>query len=113
MGWHSLIMITLFFSGEWTLGAVNMLRIFAKVFPEKNYNAEADHMRQCVQNTLLNSQTINGQSVQGILYANKRYFIPFGWWANPVLSAASTGWAVLNDKQYNPFFLGGAYNINY
>jgi len=101
------------FSGEWSLGAANMLKIFDQIFPGKGYASEAQHIRDCVQKELLATQSINGQSVTAIKYSNKRYYIPFGWWANPVLSAASTGWAVMMDKDFNPFYLGGAYQINY
>ena len=34
-----------------------------------------------IENELV--QTVDG--IQGVLYANQRYYIPFGWWANPVL----------------------------
>lgn len=47
---------------------------------------------------------------QGLLYASKRYFIPFGWYANPVPSTASTAWAVMDHYDYNPFAFGGHYN---
>jgi hypothetical protein len=43
----------------------------------------------------------------GYLYANKRYEIPFGWWANPLPSLASTAWAVMTDRDFDPFILGG------
>lgn len=46
---------------------------------------------------------------QGLLYASKRYFIPFGWYANPVPSTASTAWAVMDQYGYNPFTFGGHY----
>lgn len=46
---------------------------------------------------------------QGLLYASKRYFIPFGWYANPVPSTASTAWAVMDHYGYNPFTFGGHY----
>jgi len=41
------------------------------------------------------------------LYANRRYEIPFGWWANPLPSMASTAWAIMTDHDFNPFILGG------
>ena len=41
------------------------------------------------------------------LYANKRYEIPFGWWANPLPSLASTAWSILDDNWFDPFVLGG------
>lgn len=105
------------FSGEWTFGAINMLRIFANEYQSYNsseFLAEATYMRQTIDNQLLqNGVVINNTQVDGINYANKRYYIPFGWWANPLLATASTGWAVLADSNYNPFILGGAYVSSY
>jgi len=101
------------FSGEWTLGAANMLRTIASAYNSSaaaSLQAEANHMRQAVSSQL--TQTFNyptGESATAILYANKRYYIPFGWWANPLPSMASTGWAVMTDNNFNPFYLGGAY----
>jgi len=42
-----------------------------------------------------------------LLYANKRVWIPFGWFANAMPATASSGWAVMVYKCYNPFILGG------
>ena len=47
------------------------------------------------------------------LYANARFFIPWGWFANPIGSTASTGWAVFWDYLYNPFELGGGFNTTF
>jgi len=47
------------------------------------------------------------------LYANNRFFIPWGWYANPVGATSSTGWAVFNDFDYNPFVIGGGYNSTF
>ena len=49
----------------------------------------------------------NADGSAAYLYANKRYFIPWGWWANPIPSLASSAWVVLIDENYNPFILGG------
>jgi hypothetical protein len=46
----------------------------------------------------------------GVAYASTRYFIPFGWYANPILSTASTSWNIMLDYNYNPFAIGGAYD---
>lgn len=43
------------------------------------------------------------------LYASKRYFIPFGWFANPLPSLTSTSWAIMTQYQYNPFNPKGGY----
>jgi len=47
------------------------------------------------------------------LYANKRFFIPWGWYANPIGATSSTSWAVCNDWNYNPFMLGGGANSTF
>jgi len=101
------------FSGEWTLGAINMLRIFAEEYSNPLYREEGQHMLNIVKAQLVRSEVIDQQNVIGVLYANKRYWIPFGWWANPVLSTVSTSWTVLVDSEYNPLHLGGEYKVNY
>jgi hypothetical protein len=42
------------------------------------------------------------------LYASKRYQIPFGWYANPLPSTASTGWMIMVADDYDPFAYGGS-----
>jgi len=97
------------FSGEWSFGAVNMLRTLAKQLPAhaQVLRNEADNIRQAIDDFLttydndVNSDVVN--------YANKRYKIPWGWWANPISSTASVAWAVMVDSNYNPFQVGGDY----
>jgi len=101
------------FSGEWTLGAINMLRIFASEYNNLSYQTEAKFMRDAIENQLIGTATIGSTPVTGVKYSNIRYYIPFGWWANPLLSVASTGWTVFADNDFNPFYLGGAYKVNY
>jgi len=101
------------FSGEWTLGGINMLRVFSKAFNDASFNHEADYMRAAITRELYTEDIIDGVKTRGVLYANKRYFIPFGWWANPLMSSASTGWTVLVDSAFNPFYLGGQYLSDY
>jgi len=101
-------------SGEWTLGASNMLRILAGIYHDQaaTLNAEADFMLNNVVNQLTRTETIDGVVAKGILYASKRYWIPFGWWANPLLSTVSTGWTVLLEKNHNPLNLKGEYIVD-
>jgi len=101
------------FSGEWSLGAINMLKIFANEYNDPSFLTEAKFMRDAIENQLLATETIDGESTTGVLYANKRYWIPFGWWANRLLSTVSTSWTILVDKDFNPFHFGGAYTVNY
>ena len=45
------------------------------------------------------------------LYSNRRFFVPFGWWANPVPAASSTAWALLVERGFNPFQLKQLANV--
>jgi len=101
------------FSGEWTFGAINMLRIMAQITSNSTYSTEADSLRVYIQQQLTQTLTINGVACTGVSYSNKRYWIPFGWWANPLMSTASTSWATMVDSNFNPFFLGGRYLTDY
>jgi len=101
------------FSGEWTAGGINMLRIFTSALGDPSFAVEAEAIRQQIEYKLTETQTINGVDCRTVKYANKRYYIPFGWWANPLDSIASTAWAVFMDSNWNPLYLGGAYNTTY
>ncbi|MDP2920865.1 MAG: hypothetical protein Q8O12_00655, partial [Candidatus Omnitrophota bacterium] len=96
-------------SGEWTAGAVMAVRKLAFYY-QKNHpewvselNNDAITMREGIET--LKREVAPGQTAY--LYANKRYLIPFGWWANAVLSTASTMWTYFIDKGFDPFVLGG------
>jgi len=106
-------------SGEWTLGAINWLRVLAA---HKGYNTsvrqalqnEADYMRAAIDSELLmDAPTQNGTTHTQMKYASDRYYIPFGWWANPIGAIASTAWAVAVDSNFNPLMLNGAYSSEY
>jgi len=100
------------FSGEWTFGAINMVKVLANHYTQSRDQLlqEAAFMRQAIEKKLLDHSAPFGESVK---YAGARYFIPFGWWANPIPSAASTAWAALEDADYNVFMLGGQYVSTY
>ena len=34
----------------------------------------------------------------GMLYANTRFFIPWGWYSNAISSLCSTGWSVMEEE---------------
>jgi len=107
------------FSSEWTLGATNMLQVIAAQYSndqntQKALQAEADYIRQRVEMELVTNGLLkDGTYTSGTLYANKRYFIPFGWYANPVWNTAAIGWTVAYDSKFNPFYLGGDYKSDY
>jgi len=103
-------------SGEWTFGAINTLRVLAQEYQNRGDISTAqallDESNVTEKATRLELTTVvdfNGVDAETILYSNKRYWIPFGWWANPIPSLASTSWAVFLDLGYNPFRFGGAY----
>jgi len=102
------------FSGEWTFGAVNMFRILANETQDPDMKTlwmkNSLFMRKAISDTLTHSFPLNGTTVTAVMYANTRYYIPFGWWSNPLPSTSSSSWAVLIDGNFNPFYLGGDYH---
>lgn len=46
------------------------------------------------------------------LYASSRFFIPFGWFSNPIPSTTSTAWSIMLYYNFNPFSVTGTYNAN-
>jgi len=107
-------------SGEWTWGAVFMTRRLSKEYETSKPDWSAD-LKKDYQSMIKYMQKevvpcddgvwCDGGLVQkdgSYLYANKRFFIPWGWYANPIGATSSTAWAVLNDFLYDPFILGGS-----
>eukprot|EP01060_Flectonema_neradi_P024738 TRINITY_DN33618_c0_g1_i1.p1 TRINITY_DN33618_c0_g1~~TRINITY_DN33618_c0_g1_i1.p1 ORF type:complete len:888 (+),score=167.09 TRINITY_DN33618_c0_g1_i1:76-2739(+) len=108
------------FSGEWTFGAINWARVMAN---ESGYSktiidsiiSDADFMRSSIEQELMLSTPVQSgfNTHPSVAYANLRYYIPFGWWANPLPSMASTSWAVAVDSSFNPLNILGRYSSNY
>jgi len=111
---------TLIWSGEWTWGAVFMLRRVAAEYTKAGKGGWAAELKKDADTMVKHMQKevvpcddgvwCDGGLVQkdgSYLYANKRFFIPWGWYANPIGATSSTAWGVLNDFNYNPFQLGG------
>ena len=100
-------------SAEWTAGAIpatlQLTQYYLKMNPASAKEAEQDALSMQEGNEALSEvYTYDGHTIlKGYKYANMRYFIPFGWWANPIKSDASTVWPELNLKGYDPFVLGG------
>ena len=44
------------------------------------------------------------------LYSSKRYFIPFGWYGNPIPSTAASAWVILIADRFDPFGFAGEPN---
>lgn len=116
-------------SGEWTAGAINMVYVLMDLYKDDparsliltsdyntmitgvrnlgtdKYQSESPAFPMMPQNY---SSLINLPSNKlGYMYASKRYYIPFGWYANPLPSLCSTSWMVMVGKKFNPFILGG------
>ena len=98
------------FSGEWTYGAINWLRIMVNDSGYKsewisNLQSDISAMEFGLETYLYTSTKINNSTddMKSVKYANKRYWIPFGWYANSIPATASTAWAVTNGAKYNPF----------
>lgn len=101
-------------SGEWSLGAVNTAMVLARYYqndPEKVslLIAQAKNILRGViaETTNLQGEAHSGTAKLSYLYANKRTFIPFGWFSNKMPSTASTAWALMVNRCFNPFELGG------
>eukprot|EP00756_Hemistasia_phaeocysticola_P062560 Hpha_TRINITY_DN6004_c0_g1::TRINITY_DN6004_c0_g1_i1::g.63358::m.63358 len=102
------------FSGEWTLGAVNWMRTLAASpaltdTERASASSDAAVMQAAVQSELT-MHSLNGLS---ILYANRRYYIPFGWYSNPIPSLCSTAWLLALQNDHNPFMLTGNFSADY
>lgn len=117
-------------SAEWTAGAINAVRCLMVYYQSdvaKFNSLQSDH--DAMMTNLLNLRTDqygdagfpDGLEARyfndvkpplgqlAFLYASKRYYIPFGWYANPIPSTTSTSWAIYLHYEYNPFQLGGSY----
>lgn len=120
-------------SGEWTEGAINALRIVLDYYQSSAQHGvltkTQDQTLQAAEKSMTEHVVLlrsdhypaagfpgtakgydDNPNQLGFVYASKRYDIPFGWFANPVLSTASTAWALMQYYNFNPFALGGAYD---
>ena len=95
-------------SGEWTYGAINWLKV---MIADSGYDAarigslqdDVNTMQAAIATYLYTTASIRSGTYKSVKYADRRYFIPFGWWANSLPSTASTGWAAMVEAEYNPF----------
>jgi len=107
-------------SGEWSWGAVFMLKRVAAEYQKSGKGAWATAMANDAASMVkyMTKEVVpcddgvwcDGGLVQkdgSYLYANRRFFIPWGWYANPIGATSSTAWAVLYDLNFEPFTLGG------
>lgn len=98
-------------SAEWTFGAINMCQVIGqqyKALGKMDYYTELMKDAQSMWNEVTKPWPDGLQFSDGsYVYANKRFFIPWGWYANPMGATCSTGWAVIQQQNYNPFEWGG------
>ncbi|MCH9625953.1 MAG: hypothetical protein S4CHLAM123_11380 [Chlamydiales bacterium] len=115
------------FSAEWTAGAINLVQSLITSYKE---NREITTQLKLDEKSMLShlitlrsdfyTDTFKDVSPKNynkllnfpddnlaFLYSNKRYFIPFGWYANPLPSTCATSWALMLQFGFNPFKLGG------
>jgi len=110
----------LIWSAEWTWGAINACEKLAYEYGlagradlAASLTADAQSMVAQVTKPMVrcdNGAWCGGGLVQedgSYLYANSRFFIPWGWYANPIGATCSTAWAVMYQNKFNPFILGG------
>ena len=125
-------------SAEWTAGAINMVRSLIAHY-RKFAAGSANHgnarqflieleqdektMLEALQTLRLDRyvevdfpgkpsqfRTLMDLKTAPYLYASRRHFIPFGWFANPLPSTSSTAWVVMIANHFDPFGIGGAPN---
>ncbi|MES1195585.1 MAG: hypothetical protein ABUL58_01410, partial [Steroidobacter sp.] len=125
-------------SAEWTAGAINMVRNLIGYYQKipassANYAASLRYVQSLKKDeiTMIDAlQTLRidnydktsfpgkpasyneliHQSLKPYLYASKRYFVPFGWYANPLPSTCATAWIMMLADQFDPFGYAGQPN---
>jgi len=109
-------------SAEWTFGAINMARKLAYEYNQAGNSNYADSLQadaESMYNALFQfaERDAQGRWTGGgllqedgsFVYANSRFFIPWGWYANPIGATCSTAWGVMMQRGFNPFKLGGGF----
>lgn len=97
-------------SAEWGFGAVMAGRSLARHYEkaQQKWSQEALQDSITLRNGIENDLRVTfPDGSVAYKYANKRYPIKFGWWANPIPSLAATSWAIMVDANFDPFILGG------
>lgn len=98
-------------SAEWTFGAINMAQVLSQEYRAAGQAQWADSLladAQSMYNEVVKPWPDGLQFPDGsYVYANKRFFIPWGWFSNPISALCSTGWSVLQERNFDPFHWGG------
>jgi hypothetical protein len=98
-------------SAEWTFGAINMAQTLSAYYAETGDAAKSTDLTndaQSMYNELTKLWPAGLRFPDGsYVYANKRFFIPWGWFSNPISATCSTAWSVMQEMNYDPFHYGG------
>lgn len=125
-------------SAEWTAGAINLVRSLINYYDHipagsanhsnaQNYvhslKDDEATMLEALQTLRIDHYSTTAfpgkpyaysnlihSSAKPYLYASKRYFIPFGWYANPLPSTCATSWIIMLVDHYDPFGYAGRPN---
>jgi hypothetical protein len=98
-------------SAEWTFGAINMAQILSQSYKDAGDDTKAASLladAQSMYDLVTETWPKGLQFPDGsYVYANKRFFIPWGWFSNPIAATCSTAWSVLQAQNFDPFHWGG------
>jgi len=96
-------------SSEWTFGGILAAKKMAQYYCSSR-SKWAKELDKDIQAMLGGTRELLVESSDGssaYKYSNRRYYVPFGWWANPIPSTAGTVWAILTQENFDPFIPGG------
>ena len=99
-------------SAEWTFGAINMCQKMSGEYATAGNAAYATDLLADAQSMYNEVTKLWPEGLRfpdgSYVYANKRFFIPWGWFSNPIGATCSTAWSVMQERNYNPFqYYGG------
>lgn len=98
-------------SAEWTFGAINMAQVLSQQYAAAGDAAKATSLladAQSMYDAVTNYWPKGLRFPDGsYVYANKRFFIPWGWFSNPISALCSTAWSVLQAQNFDPFHWAG------
>ena len=99
-------------SSEYSYGAMNAAKILADAYEKKGkgglaakLRADAASMREHVNAP----RHLGGMSNDdgGILFSDRLFFAPWGWWAYDVSHLGTTAWSIMEAEDFSPWVLGG------
>ena len=98
-------------SAEWTFGAINMCQTLSQQYKELGRDDYAENLLRDAQSMYNEVSKLWPEGLRfpdgSYVYANRRFFIPWGWFSNPISATCSTAWSVLQERNFDPFDYGG------